>query len=60
MNCGKNKSWLMMLVCLAPFVFLITAPLLGLKNQYLNTLAFLACPLMMLIMMLVNDGKKCH
>ena len=61
MNCGKNKSWLMMLGCLLPIIIVVAAPFFGIKNQYLTWLAFLACPLAMFFMMSMNkDEKKCH
>lgn len=64
MNCGKNKSWLMMLGCLLPIIALFALPLLGVKSPYLSWLAVLACPLTMAIMMMLmskdEKGKKCH
>lgn len=59
MNCGKGKcKWLMMLGCLLPIIILIAAPLLGIKNQYITWLAFLACPLAMGLMMFMNKNEK--
>lgn len=62
MNCGKNKSWLMMLGCMLPIIILVAAPfvapLIGIKSQYLNVLAVLACPLTMAIMMLMNKDEN--
>lgn len=57
MMCGKNKSWLMMLGCLLPLIAIFTLPLFGVNNQYISLLAFVACPLTMIIMMLVNNDK---
>ncbi len=62
MNCKKNTSWLMKICCLLPIIAIIILPLIGVKSAYLNVLAFLACPLAMLFMMLMNKdkNKKCH
>ncbi len=63
MNCGKGKgwkSWLMILGCLLPILIVVAAPFFGIKNQYLSWLAFLACPLAMMFMMMSNDKKRCH
>jgi len=61
MNCGKNRSWLMMIGCLLPVIVLVGAIAFGVKSPYLNALAFLACPLMMVIMMMnQKKGERCH
>ena len=63
MNCSDKgwKSWFMMLGCLLPIIILIAAPLLGIHSKYLSVVAFIACPLTMAFMMLMNkDKEKCH
>ena len=63
MKCGDKgwKSWLMTLGCLLPLIILIAAPALGFNSKYLTLLAFLVCPLSMVIMMFMNkDKEKCH
>lgn len=50
-----------MLCCLLPIAILLGAIMLGVKNTYVNALAFLACPLMMIIMMIHQKrGEQCH
>jgi len=63
MHCSKGKGWksrLMMFGCILPLVVIIALPLFGIQSAYLSWLAFLACPLTMIIMMKMNKDEKCH
>ena len=57
MECGKKKSWLMMLGCLLPIIALIALPLFGITGPWLPWLAFLACPLAMWAMIHMHNEK---
>ncbi|PIN81889.1 hypothetical protein COV11_00855 [Candidatus Woesearchaeota archaeon CG10_big_fil_rev_8_21_14_0_10_30_7] len=63
MNCNKGKGWksrLMMFGCILPVIAIFALPLFGVDNDYLVWLAFLACPLAMIVMMRMNNDEKCH